>query len=315
MIRRLRLKFICVNMAIVLVMMALMTVAVLYFTQRSLARESLHAMQQIAMDPLRPQAPGKAADGVRLPYFVLEVDETGAVHAAGGGYYDLSDTGFLAQAAAQIEAEGAQSGVLRAYGLRFLRAETPHGKYIVFADMSHEHSTLSGLLRTCLRISLAGSLVFLAISTLLAHLAVRPVEEAWAQQKQFVADASHELKTPLTVLLANAELMCAEGSTPCEQQALARGGCAALWKSCWSWHGPTAACWSPRAPGWIGPRKRTRRFCPLSPFALKRALCWTPGWMRAFLCAATPLCFGSWPQFCWTTRANILRPARWCAWC
>lgn len=222
MIRRLRLKFICVNMAIVLVMMALMTVAVLYFTQRSLARESLHAMQQIAMDPLRPQAPGEAADGVRLPYFVLEVDETGAVHAAGGGYYDLSDTGFLAQAAAQIEAEGAQSGVLRAYGLRFLRAETPHGKYIVFADMSHEHSTLSGLLRTCLRISLAGGLVFLAISTLLAHLAVRPVEEAWAQQKQFVADASHELKTPLTVLLANAELMCAEGSTPCEQQALAR---------------------------------------------------------------------------------------------
>ena len=191
MIRRLRLKFICVNMAIVLVMMALMTVAVLYFTQRSLARESLHAMQQIAMDPFRPQAPGEAADGVRLPYFVLEVDETGAVHAAGGGYYDLSDTGFLAQAAAQIEAEGAQSGVLRAYGLRFLRAETPHGKYIVFADMSHEHSTLSGLLRTCLRISLAGSLVFLAISTLLAHLAVRPVEEAWAQQKQFVADASH----------------------------------------------------------------------------------------------------------------------------
>ena len=222
MIRRLRLKFICVNMAIVLVMMALMTVAVLYFTQRSLARESLHAMQQIAMDPLRPQAPGEAADGVRLPYFVLEVDETGAVHAAGGGYYDLSDTGFLAQAAAQIEAEGAQSGVLRAYGLRFLRAETPHGKYIVFADMSHEHSTLSGLLRTCLRISLAGSLVFLAISTLLAHLAVRPVEEAWAQQKQFVADASHELKTPLTVLLANAELMCAEGSTPCEQQAARR---------------------------------------------------------------------------------------------
>lgn len=56
---------------------------------------------------------------------------------------------------------------------------------------------------------------------------MRPVEEAWAQQKQFVADASHELKTPLTVLLANAELMCAEGSTPCEQQALARGTLAA----------------------------------------------------------------------------------------
>jgi signal transduction histidine kinase len=46
-------------------------------------------------------------------------------------------------------------------------------------------------------------LVFWAISIRLATMAVAPVEKSWEQQKQFLADASHDLKTPITVILAN----------------------------------------------------------------------------------------------------------------
>ena len=53
-------------------------------------------------------------------------------------------------------------------------------------------------------------MIFFVISIFLANWAVKPVEEAWNKQKQFIADASHELKTPLTVITTNAELIKSE---------------------------------------------------------------------------------------------------------
>ena len=208
MIRKLRVKLVAIIMAFVTVILACVMAAVLGLTRATLEHESLDMMRHIALNPIQVPAPGEEFDGVRLPYFVLSVGEDGTIEPAGGGYYDLSDTEFLQQAAEEAVDSGRQNGVLTDSHLRFLRLDTDSGSTIVFADTSNETQTLTGLFRTCLLLCSAAFIAFFILSILLARWAVRPVEKAWTQQKQFVADASHELKTPLTVLLTDAELLC-----------------------------------------------------------------------------------------------------------
>lgn len=49
--------------------------------------------------------------------------------------------------------------------------------------------------------------VFFAISVLLSTWILKPVEKSWQQQNRFVSDASHELRTPITVILANLNIL------------------------------------------------------------------------------------------------------------
>lgn len=97
-------------------------------------------------------------------------------------------------------------GVIEKYNLRYYRVDTPLSRYLVFADITSEKATLSNLMKSSLAIGTISFLMFLGISIQLSKWAVKPVDLAWKRQRQFLADASHELKTPLTVIMTNAEL-------------------------------------------------------------------------------------------------------------
>ncbi len=220
MIKKLRLKFICINMVIVTLMLLIIFGMVFHFTKTSLEAQSVATLQSV-MDSryshLRP--PGEKNGQVQLPYFYVSVSPLGEIIAASGGYFDLSDQEHLGQIIGQALIAEENLGVLQQYDLRYLKKATPFGLTMAFVDMSSETNTLRNLVKNSVFIGAASFSAFLGLSLLLSRWATAPVEKAWKQQKQFVADASHELKTPLTVIMTNAELLT-EG-TPDQQTGCA----------------------------------------------------------------------------------------------
>ena len=220
MLKKLRLKFVLVNMTVVTIMLCVIFGLLYYSTGSNLERESLRMMESVAMNPVQRRPPNKPRGSVHLPYFSILIDRNGRAIEADGNFFDLSDKEQLNSILALTYEIKSESGVLKEYRLRFLRTETPMGQCIVFADMTSEQSTLRNLIRTFLMIGSAAFLVFLGISMLLARWAVKPVDRAWQQQKQFVADASHELKTPLTVIQTSAELLHAPDCPEADREPL-----------------------------------------------------------------------------------------------
>lgn len=90
---------------------------------------------------------------------------------------------------------------------------------IIFLDITESSSTLNQLLATLTLVGLIMLLIIFAISWYFANKSIKPIAEAWNKQRQFVADASHELKTPLTIINANTEAMLANGKDTVDKQS------------------------------------------------------------------------------------------------
>lgn len=91
--------------------------------------------------------------------------------------------------------------------LRYLVQANDAGSIIALIDYSSEEQTNNQLLLISGILGGIGLILFGFLSYILSGLMVRPVTEAFDKQRQFISDASHELKTPIAVILSNSELL------------------------------------------------------------------------------------------------------------
>ena len=216
MIQKLRRKFVAICMLLVTAILAVVFLSVFFSMQRNVENLSRQVLLRVAQEPaFRPDAGGIQRpdldmefdrNRVLLPYFTLEVWGSHA-YVTGGTYANLEDTEELDAILRACLAENENEGVLQDFHKRYLRQDKGLYQKITFVDTSMESAMLRNMMGPYILIAALSLLLLFGVSILLSYWATRPVEKAWKQQRQFLSDASHELKTPLTVILSNAELL------------------------------------------------------------------------------------------------------------
>ena len=115
------------------------------------------------------------------------------------------DSDEVAALAIEVMTKEAASGFQGSY--RYLRQSDGNTVQIRFLDCGREIRSFQRYLLTSLLLSALGLLVLLGIVIYFSGRIVRHFAESYEKQKQFITDAGHEIKTPLTIIQADADVL------------------------------------------------------------------------------------------------------------
>lgn len=148
---------------------------------------------------MSPEAPYESR------YFSVLMDGSGNVSTIDTGKIAGTDTDEAAEYAAKVLECGRTSGFMGQY--RFGIKDKDNGKLIIFLYCGRELSNFRAVLLISVGISFVGMLAVFLLLIFFSGRIVKPVSESYEKQKRFITDAGHEIKTPLTIIDADAELV------------------------------------------------------------------------------------------------------------
>ena len=238
MIRRLRRKFIIVAMGSMLVVLAVMVGIMNIAAYRSMVTRADGILQMLAdngghfPEDLRENMreknikPDRQPGRIYLPedrtfiseetpydtrYFSVKLNQSGNVISVDTGRIAAVQTEDAIAYAQEVFAKGKTNGFLENY--RFINQATEDGdcSRIIFVDCGKELDSFKKLLRNSAGASLLGLFAVFMLVLFFSRRVFKPVEESYVKQRRFITDASHELKTPLTIISANVDLLEMEG--------------------------------------------------------------------------------------------------------
>lgn len=144
-----------------------------------------------------------------LPYesrfFSVLLDEEGRVIFVDTGKIAAVDTETAIVYAQKIWSEGKEKGFIGDY--RYTRLAAGRGSRMIFLDCGRNLATFRRFLAASCGISLLGLCAVFLLIFLFSGWIIRPVSESYEKQKRFITDAGHEIKTPLTIIDADAEIL------------------------------------------------------------------------------------------------------------
>ena len=138
-------------------------------------------------------------------FYSVAIGEDGTILKTDTGDKDVYEEAELISIAENVLAGGKDSG--RTGNLTYIISRRPNYTLVAFMDNTVSESSLATLLHNVLIIGSGAILIMFFVSLFLSKRIIRPLEENDRRQKQFISDASHELKTPVAVIGTNAEML------------------------------------------------------------------------------------------------------------
>ena len=212
MIKKLRRKFVLISMSLISVVLLVVFAGICLYYATSLRMDAYRALDMALNRPPGDRGPNfKIGGGIPKgfehdPSATIIIDRNGVAKLTSTERIDIDESN-LQDIAQKILLADERQGTLQEYDIRYVLRKGGESKTIAFMPLSLEHTRLQNIVFIT-GLGVTGAfIIFLFASIFLSRWALRPVELAWQQQRRFVSDASHELKTPLTVILANTEIL------------------------------------------------------------------------------------------------------------
>ncbi len=218
MIRRLRWKFILIAMLSLFMVLAVIMVTINALSYKGVIDKADETLDIIAEGgefpqiPLRPGFPYQKSASREIPldsrFFIVIFSETDApVSVIKKNISMITDENAIYMAERALE-DGDERDFLGNY--RYLIRDDKGFVRVIFLDCAGALSTNRNFILISITISAVGLLAVFLLLFFLSKLVTDPVSESVEKQKRFITDAGHELKTPLTVIDADAELIAME---------------------------------------------------------------------------------------------------------
>ena len=144
-------------------------------------------------------------------YFVVEVNADDSIQQIDTSHIAAVSSEDALEYAAKIMDDGRNSGYIDIY--KFKITSQDNGSMIVFLDCRTKLQSAKTFLVISCMVAITTFFLMLLLITILSRRAIRPFVENAERQKLFITDAGHEIKTPLAIISANAdvlELTCGE---------------------------------------------------------------------------------------------------------